>query len=269
MSHAVAALAVAMGVVLIAPATGWRPAHRAQVPPDESAGATHRPIAILVVVMLAGLALWGALADAALGLLVIVGAGVGLVRAERTRASRRRAREQAAQRTEEYVLMLSVELSAGRAPAEALAAATPVGPQQVAQAAGSYALGGDPVPALRAAAARPGCEALGQVAAAWQLAIATGAPLADVLRRTTQAVRDDLATDREVAEQLAPVRATGRVLAGLPLMGVVVGSGLGVNVPALLLLTAWGQASLVAALALVACGLWVIDRISEHTGSAR
>jgi tight adherence protein B len=93
--------------------------------------------------------------------------------------------------------------------------------------------------------------------------------LADVLARVRTLVSDDLVTAHEVAEQLAPVRATSRVLAVLPVTGVLLGAGLGVNVVSLLLTTMWGQVCLVGAVTLVAGGLWVIDRISERARSLR
>jgi tight adherence protein B len=201
-------------------------------------------------------------------LLVAIAAALGaLLAVERDRLRRRRARRSVADATEECVLMLAAEMAAGRSAGEALAAAASAGPAEVAEAAAVAGLGGDPVPVLRDGAQRHGAAALRQVAAAWQLASATGAPLAELLGRVAQVVRDEAATAREVEEQLAPVRATGRVLAGLPLMGVVIGAGVGVDVPSLLLLTTWGQLCLLTALGLVAAGLTVIDRIGSRAAS--
>jgi tight adherence protein B len=201
-------------------------------------------------------------------LLMAIAAALGaLLAVERDRVRRRRARRSVAEATEECVLILAAEMAAGRSAGEALAAAGSVGPVEVAEAAAVAGLGGDPVPVLCDGAQRHGAAALRQVAAAWQLASATGAPLAELLGRVTQVVRDEAATAREVEEQLAPVRATGRVLAGLPLMGVVIGAGVGVDVPSLLLLTTWGQLCLLTALGLVAAGLTVIDRIGSRAAS--
>jgi len=191
---------------------------------------------------------------------------VALWQVEGARARRRRDRLAAAAACEEYVMVLAAELSAGQTPADALAASSFVGAPGAASAARIAALGGDPVAALRAGAGVDGAGTLRQVAAAWQLSLTTGAPLAAVLRRASRAVRDDVRTRREVEEQLAPVRATGRVLAGLPLMGVVLGAGFGVNVPGLLVTTEWGQLCLLSAVALVWLGLFWIDRISERAG---
>lgn len=218
------------------------------------------PWVVTVVVLVGG----GASATGYVGPVAIVAGVAGIVSAERGRARRRSRRQALASATEEYVTVLCAELAAGRTPAEALAHAADVGPPGAADAAAAAALGSDPVPRLRAAAAHSGAGAMHNVAAAWQLATTTGAPLVDVLTRAATAVRDDVAADNEVAEQIAPVRATGRVLAVLPLMGMVVGSGFGVNVPALLLLTGWGQACLVMALGLVSAGLWAVERIGER-----
>jgi tight adherence protein B len=161
-------------------------------------------------------------------------------------------------------MAMAAELSAGRSPAEALAAAASLDVPATAEASRVSALGGDPVAVLRRGSASDGAGSLRHVAAAWRLSGTTGAPLADVLRRASLVVRDEVAAMREVEEQMAPVRATGRVLAALPLMGMVIGGAFGVNVPLLLLTTTWGQLCLVVALGLVAAGLWAIDRIGDH-----
>jgi tight adherence protein B len=189
---------------------------------------------------------------------------VGIVAAERARTRRTRARRATAELVDECVAVLAAELSAGRSAADALAGAASVSPPLVGPAARVAALGGDPTSSLRVAADPPGADTMRDVAAAWAVAQSTGAPLADLLARAAVRAQDDLVTGREVEEQLAPVRATARVLAGLPLMGLVLGAGLGVDVVSLLLTTGWGQMCLLAAIALVASGLWVLDRVAER-----
>lgn len=161
-------------------------------------------------------------------------------------------------------MMLAAQMSAGRAPADALAAAVDPDVPGSHRAARAASLGGDAAGALCDGSLHEGAGCLSHVAAAWRLATTTGAPLSDVLRRTSRLVRDEVATVREVEEQMAPVRATGRVLTLLPLMGVVIGGGFGVNVPVLLATTTWGQLCLLAALGLVSAGLWAIDRIGAR-----
>lgn len=250
-----AALCAALGATLVlAPARRAAPA-LVRRPRVAVAG-------FAVVGATAGLALLGPMRAL---LLAAVVAAVGV---ERRRSGRRRQRLAVALRCEEYVLALAAEVSAGRGPAEALAAAGSDDVPGSSAAARVAALGGDASAALREGASAAGAGPLRNVAAAWHLASTTGAPLSDVLRRTSLLVREEVATVHEVDEQMAPVRATARVLAVLPVIGAVIGGGLGVNVPVLLLTTTWGQLCLLGALGLVSAGLWVIDRIGQRAAPA-
>lgn len=259
MSAAVAAgLIAGLATILL---LGPRRSPRTKPGGSSVPGSSPPPGAIVGLAVIGGLALLVVLGPA---LLALLGGVVGLVGLERGRGRRRARRLATAQRCEEYVMALAAEMAAGRGPAEALAAADSIDVPGSAEAARVCALGGDAAEALREGSTTPGAQSLRHVGAAWRLAASTGAPLADVLRRTSQLVRDEVATIHEVEEQMAPVRATGRVLAILPLMGVLIGSGFGVSVPGLLLGTGWGQICLASALGLVSAGLWVIDRIGER-----
>ena len=250
-----AATCVAVGVLLVLGPAG-RAAPALALPP--------RVVLALVAVVGAttALALVGPVRLLLLAVLVAV------VAVERRRSSRRRRRLAVSLRCEDYTLALAAEMAAGRAPAEALAAACADDVPGSSAAARVAALGGDASVPLREGASAAGAGPLRNVAAAWHLASTTGAPLSDVLRRTSLLVREEVATVNEVDEQMAPVRATARVLAVLPAMGVVIGGGLGVNVPVLLLTTTWGQLCLLGALGLVSAGLWVIDRIGRRAAPA-
>jgi tight adherence protein B len=193
---------------------------------------------------------------------------VGVVAAERSRTRRAAQRRVTAELVEECVTVLAAELRAGRSAPDALAGAAAVAPMLVAPAARAAALGGDPTAALRAGAGTPGADTMGDIAAAWAVAQSTGAPLADLLSRAAARAEDDLVTGREVEEQLAPVRATARVLAVLPAMGLLLGAGLGVDVVSLLLGTGWGQLCLLGAVALVASGLWALERVAQRARQA-
>jgi len=193
---------------------------------------------------------------------------VGVAAAERARTRRARQRRATAELVEECVAVLSAELRAGRSASAAWAGAADVAPGLLSPAAQSAALGGDPTHAMRTAAATPGADTLRDVAAAWTVAQSTGAPLADLLGRAAALAKDDAVTLREVEEQLAPVRATARVLAVLPVLGLLLGGALGVDVVSLLLRSGWGQLCLLAAAALVATGLWVLERVAQRARRA-
>jgi tight adherence protein B len=218
---------------------------------------TGDPRTVPVLVVLAAVGGVRALSPAP-GVVLATALAVLTVAAERRRARARRDRARTRDDVDELLVMLSAELGAGRSPPQALAAAAPAAPQLLEQAAAVAQLAGDPEPALRRAAGRPGADALGDLAAAWQVAVTAGAPLSALLERVRLSVAAESAAAREAEEQVAPVRATARVLAVLPGLGVLLGGAVGINSAALLAGTPWGQACLLLAVALVAGGLaWV------------
>jgi tight adherence protein B len=249
------AAAAAAGLLALAPAPVWSAAARRRtgVAASRAPGwAWLVPLLMLAVVAGAG--------PVAVGALVAAGT---LVAAERSRIHRRRARARTAEAVAEAASVLAAELTAGRTPAQALSGAAEAAPELVGSAARVSAVGGDPRAALLAASAIDGAWGLAGLAAGWHVAQSTGAPLAAVLARIREVVESELALSREVDEQLAPVHATARVMAALPLLGVLMALGLGVNVPHLLLTTLWGQVCLLAAVSLVAAALALIDRIAQ------
>jgi tight adherence protein B len=120
---------------------------------------------------------------------------------------------------------------------------------------------GDVVEALRAMSSLPGGESLAEVAAAWHLAEQTGSPLASALDRMATAVRAEVELDRDVAVEAAPARATGRLMAILPLAGLGLGLLLGANPLRVLFSSGIGVVCLMAGLLLAGLGVWRIERI--------
>nr|WP_241976329.1 pilus assembly protein [Cryobacterium algoricola] len=115
---------------------------------------------------------------------------------------------------------------------------------RVVRAAGLAARRGDSVAEAVAGEARalggqPG-DAWLAVAAAWEVATRSGAPLAACLRRLASSLRDlgQLHADLETA--LAGPAATARLVAVLPLVGILFGVVLGFNTVATLFLTVPG-----------------------------
>lgn len=104
--------------------------------------------------------------------------------------------------------------------------------------------------------------------AAGRLADRTGAPLADLLERIEADAR---AADRGLAAaaaQAAGARATAWLLAALPLGGIGLGYGIGVDPVAVLLHTPVGAGSAVAAVALQVGGLLWAERLGVTPGRA-
>lgn len=104
--------------------------------------------------------------------------------------------------------------------------------------------------------------------AAFHLAERTGAPLADLLERVEADAR---AMDRALAAaaaQAAGARATAWLLAGLPLGGIALGYGIGVDPLAVLLHTPIGAGCAIAAIVLQFAGLAWADRLSGNVSRA-
>ncbi|MFF0823772.1 hypothetical protein ACFYUR_25670 [Micromonospora haikouensis] len=130
------------------------------------------------------------------------------------------------------------------------------------------------VPVLTAAASLPvdpaAADRLGRLArAAVQLADRTGAPLADLLERIEADAR---ATDRGLAAaaaQAAGSRATAWLLAALPLGGIGLGYGVGVDPVAVLLHTPVGGGCAVVAVVLQLAGLFWAERLGAAPDGSR
>lgn len=163
--------------------------------------------------------------------------------------------------------LLAAELAAGRPPGAALAAASERWPPLVA-AVEAERLGADVPDALRRLAEeRRGAADLWWVAGAWQVAQHSGHGLAAALERTSGGLRARRRTRRLVDSELASARATARLVAGLPLAVLVMGSGAGSDPWTFLLVTPIGWLCLACGLGLIGLGLWWIDKLAERAAA--
>lgn len=219
----------------------------------------------------------GVLARPVLGLCVAVVALGGVVGV--SRALVRRAVDREYDALAEVVAALGGELRAGRDGAAALEATArivggPVG-ERLQAGASAVRFGADPVDSLEGPPIRgsPAAEelrsrVLSQVGAAWRVSAVTGAPLADVLERVEQSVRADREQRRRVAAGLAGPRATAVLLAGLPVLGIGLGVGMGADPVHVLTGTSAGQLALLAGVVLDCVGLWWTGRIVRRAEQA-
>ncbi|HMA46649.1 MAG TPA: type II secretion system F family protein [Frankiaceae bacterium] len=166
------------------------------------------------------------------GLLVLaavagpVGAVVGAVGlALLTRARRRSAADRQARLRRggaaELLRALAAELESGLDPPSAVAAAAATADQRLRPLLDPVLLaaahGGDVADAL----VRTGVPRLRELAACWLTCRASGAALAPVVDRLAWVAEGDEAHHAEIRAALAGPRASGRLLAGLPLAGLV------------------------------------------------
>lgn len=213
---------------------------------------------------------WLVAAAAAAAVLVL------LVRPPASRAVRLRSwrlpriggrRATAARRTAEleWLDALTAELVAGSDPASSLvavAASTTVCPCAVAAArtggdvARALAVDGERSPTVRAAAA------------CWEVASGSGAGLAASLTVLADAARDDARVRAELEAGVAEPRATALVLALLPVVGMVLGAGLGAAPLTWLLGAPLGRVVLLLGLALEAAGAAWAWRIASSLEDA-
>lgn len=130
-------------------------------------------------------------------------------------------------------------------------------------------LGAEVTVALREAARQPGAEGLRRVLACWEVAAGAGAGLGLALDQVADGLRREDALRRQVAAELAAPRATARVLAVLPVVGVALGASVGADPLFVLLRTSSGQGCLAAGTALSALGLVWVERIAASAQPLR
>jgi tight adherence protein B len=158
--------------------------------------------------------------------------------------------------------VIAAELRAGRSPLAALEAAAGVLPALMPAVAVSR-MGGDVPGALRSIRL-PGAEGLARLAAAWAVAAGSGAGLADVLDQVSAGLRDDEALRDEVAAQLSGPRASARMLAALPLLGIALGIGAGADPIGFLAGSPYGLVCLVLGVVLAVTGVSWVDRLARN-----
>ena len=194
-----------------------------------------------------------------LGLILLVAAlGAGRL------ATSARARKDAERREERVLEVCEVlvgELRAGQPPVTALGRCVEVWAAFEPVATASL-LGADVPTAFRRLADQPGARGLRDIAGAWQVSQGSGAGLAMALTHVSASARESQSTRRLVDSELASAQATARLIAALPLVALVMGSGIGGDPWQFLLATTAGLSCLACGLALAFAGLTWIDRVA-------
>jgi tight adherence protein B len=201
--------------------------------------------------------------------IVILGGGAAVAL-----AIRRRGRSRHVNETQAAVVDLcratAAELRAGHASAQAFAAAVQAAPSRLgAHLQSAVVIAhrgdiGDLADAVTLASVAPGCTGLRRIAACWRVAAASGASLAPAIDRVADALQDEIDVVRDVTSSLAGPRATVHLLAGLPVLGLILGTAIGARPIDFLLGSGPGFGCLIAAAALDACGVAWAQRIASR-----
>ena len=189
----------------------------------------------------------------------------------RTRLAAFRERRTRPQRRRSSIIELcdamAAELSAGRTPDEAFTAAAVVLDPHVSEEL--LSLPRPPPDHLHELAALPGAEGLRLLAACWRVGSERGGTLATVLDGLASALRDEEAQRQDVSVQLAGPRATARLLAALPLLGLAMAAALGAHPVPFLCTTLPGLTCLITGTALNITGLYWTRHLAKSAESPR
>jgi tight adherence protein B len=156
----------------------------------------------------------------------------------------------------ELLSALAAELAAGQPTVLALeSAALGLEPPPCPHAVAACRTGADVASALRADARAPGCQALRGLAACWEVSERSGAGLTVAVSQLADSLRAGTDAEAQLAGEVAAVRTSARLLAGLPLLGLLIGQWIGAN-PLAWLTGSWvGRAVLLTGVALQLLGM--------------
>ncbi|MDQ8706696.1 type II secretion system F family protein [Streptomyces sp. LHD-70] len=201
--------------------------------------------------------------------LVLGAVGVPLLKRVLRGRERRKERQARADAVIALCGALAAEVRAGRQPGEAMLAGVRSADADAGSGLGAAEgavlaaarFGGDVPQALRAASAEPGAEGLLGLAACWRVAVDRGGGLAAGLARLEGALRAERDQRADLRVRLSTARSTAALLAALPVVGLLMGTGLGADPLRVLLHTPAGIGCLLVGGALEGVGIWWAVRI--------
>jgi tight adherence protein B len=264
-----AALLALLGVLFALPAPGARRLHGAPRSAErgrESSSARGQALlpalallgAPVLAFALAGPRVATFVASAA----IVVATAVRLVRLRSKRTAAGRARQAVA----EACALLAANLRVGMVPARALASAAE-DCALLREAQGTLALGGDVSAVWRRQAEVDGMDGLRDLDRAWQVGTRSGASLTGTLEQVAAGLSADIALGAVVDSELAGPRATGKVMAVLPLLGVGMGYLLGGDPLRWLSDDLPGWACLIAGVTLACAGVLWIESLARRAAA--
>lgn len=252
-----------VAVLLAAAVLTAPPPPRRRLCSGRAGSASRRPLTVAMLLAVVSTALLG---PPVVACAVVPAVATGWMRRRRTVRRRRRRIEGAAVAS---ALEVTVgELRVGAHPVHAFTAAAAESGAAVAEAFRSAAararLGADVAAGLRSAghgSAAPGHWE--RIAVCWQLAVVHGLPMSGLMRAAHRDITDRQGFSDRVDASLAGARATAATLAGLPLLGVLLGQLVGAHPVRFLFGGGGGSWLLVIGTALACLGVVWSDRIID------
>ena len=130
-------------------------------------------------------------------------------------------------------------------------------------------LAGDPFQALEQMSHKPGQAGLADIGQAWRVSQECGAGMRDCLKQIRANLEETASTDAIITSELAGPRATAKILALLPLVGLLLAFGIGADPIQFLIQTLIGRVCLLAGVSLACLGVvWseiLARRVSNQT----
>ena len=228
-----------------------------------------RSTLVLVVIMIgvplsAGLILGRRVGWLSVPMMIMVATAVIIAR----HAGRRRIADRHRREVSQACSMLAAQVRIGRPPLLALRSAAEDCPV-LRPGLATADLGGD-VPGRWIDQSRePGRAGLAELARAWQLATVTGSGMAGALQDVTEALIADESLGLVIGSEAAGPRASGKVMAALPLVGLALGYLIGGDPIRFLIDTPAGWACLAAGAVLVAVGVLWMERVADQASGGR
>lgn len=190
---------------------------------------------------------------------VIIGMIIWFVTVRR----RRRAAAKLSDEIAQAATGLALLLKSGMIPGDALVEVAHDAPV-LASAAAAAKLGGDPAEAMLTHAEHTNQTGLRLIASAWTISQASGAPVAAVLERVAEQLREQRRIQAVVDSELSSARTSGNMMALLPVVGI--GLAFAVNADPWRFFTGsiLGELVFAGAVLLSAAGILLTDKIATR-----
>jgi len=184
----------------------------------------------------------------------------------------RTCQRRAAKRRTDVVRMAQVLeslMGLGHLPSTALVVAAEEFPV-LAPVVAAQRMGGDPWEVMEQMAVVPGQEGLSQIGHAWKISQVCGGSMHASLEQVRKNLEESADTATIVAGEVAGPRATGQILAALPLLGLGMAAGIGISPVEFFLSGIGGRACLVAGVVFICVGvMWSEILVSRIVGTSK